>query len=254
MEVLKVENLSKDFGGVRAVHNVSFDVAAGERLAIIGPNGAGKTTLFNLLNGQLRPTGGRVLFGKRDITYLPTHRRAHLGLARSFQITRLFLDLTVLTNALLALQGTLPSRFQMLRPITASKELFDNAEKLLTSMYLWDKRHEPVHSIAYGEQRRLEIALTLASNPSLLLLDEPSCGLTATESAEITTMIRGLGSNITVIIVAHDMDLVFGVAQRIIVLHYGEIIAEGTCNEIRTDAKVKEIYMGSEEATYKCSN
>jgi branched-chain amino acid transport system ATP-binding protein len=250
MEALVVKNLSKDFGGISAVKNVSFKVEAGEHMAIIGPNGAGKTTLFNLLSGQLLPTEGQVFFFGQDITNLPAHRRIHLGMARSFQIASLFLQLSVLQNTRLALQGVRPSRFQLFRSAVGYKSLLVKAEELLRSMDLWEKRNEPVKSISYGEQRKLEIALSLAAEPKLLLLDEPSCGLTASESADITNRIRALGSKITVILVAHDMDLVFGVAQRIMVLHYGELIIDGTCDQIRIDPKVKEIYMGAESA--KC--
>ena len=247
MEALRVEDLTKDFGGVRAVRSVSFSVETGEHLAIIGPNGAGKTTLFNLLSGQLSPSVGRVYFLGREITNMKAHGRAHLGIARSFQLTSLFLNLTVLENILLALQGTRPSRFQMLRSASAYKHLYAKAQELLDSMDLWGKKDDTVRTISYGEQRKLEIALSLALEPKLLLLDEPSTGLTAAESADITSMIRNLGRDITVILVAHDMDLVFGVAERIIVLHYGEIIAEGTGERISTDPRVKEIYIGTEE-------
>ena len=247
MEALKVESLSKDFGGLHAVRNVSFSVAEGERLAIIGPNGAGKTTLFNLLNGQLTPTAGRVYFFGQDITRMTVFHRVHLGIARSFQVTSLFLNLSVMQNMLLALQGMRPSRYQMFNSYTSYEDVLARAKGLLVSMGLLEKRSERVKDIAHGEQRKIEIALSLASEPKLLLLDEPSCGLTAVESTDIISRIRNLGKEITVIVVAHDMDLIFGVAERIIVLHYGEIIAEGTCDEIRCDLKVKEIYMGSEE-------
>ena len=247
MEALRVEHLSKDFGGVHAVHNVSISLEVGERLAMIGPNGAGKTTLFNLLSGQLPPTNGQVYLFGQEITHMAAHRRAHLGIARSFQATTLFLNLTVMDNIFLALQGTRPSRFQMFRSATAYNHLYTKTWELLDSMDLWEKRDDPVHAISYGEQRKLEIALSLASEPKLLLMDEPSTGLTTAESADVIGMIRDLGKDITVILVAHDMDLVFGVADRIIVLHYGEIIAEGAPGEIRTDSRVKEIYMGAEE-------
>ena len=247
MEALRVEQLSKDFGGVHAVRNVSMEVEAGERLAIIGPNGAGKTTLFNLLSGQLPPNNGQVYLFGQEITHMAAHHRAHLGIARSFQATTLFLNLTVMDNILLALHGTRPSRFQMFRSATAYKYLYTKTREFLDSMDLWEKKDDPVHAISYGEQRKLEIALSLASEPKLLLMDEPSTGLTTAESAEVIGMIRNLGKDITVILVAHDMDLVFGVADRIIVLHYGEIIAEGAPEEIRTDSRVKEIYMGAEE-------
>jgi branched-chain amino acid transport system ATP-binding protein len=247
MEALKVDHLSENFGGVHALSDLSFSVQAGERLAIIGPNGAGKTTLFNILSGQLSPTTGRVYFFKHDITNLSTHRRAHLGIARSFQITSLFLNLTVLHSALLAVQGTHTSRFQFFFPINKYRDTFASAEELLKVWSLWESRDELVQNISYGEQRRLEIALSLAAKPKLLLLDEPSTGLTAAESNDIVNEIRNLGKEITVILVAHDMDLVFGVADRIIVLHFGEIMAQGTCDEIRNDSKVREIYMATEE-------
>lgn len=252
MEALLVKNLSKDFGGISAVKKVSFKVEAGEHMAIIGPNGAGKTTLFNLLGGQLSPTSGQVFFFGQDVTHLPSHRRIHLGMARSFQIASLFLKLTVLQNTRLALQGIKPSRFQIFLSAVSYNKIMAKAEELLRSMDLWEKRNEPVNSISYGEQRKLEIALSLAVEPKLLLLDEPSCGLTASESADITNRIRDLGTKITVILVAHDMDLIFGVAQRIMVLHYGELIIDGSCEQIRVDPKVKEIYMGSAKIGGKC--
>jgi branched-chain amino acid transport system ATP-binding protein len=253
MEALRVEGLNKEFGGIQAARNVSFKVDAGERVAIIGPNGAGKTTLFNLLGGQLVPSSGKVFFFGKDITHLPAQKRTHLGMARSFQIASLFLNLTVLDNMYLALQGISPIRFQMYRPASTFKSIYCEAEEILNSMDLLIKKNELVTSISYGEQRKLELALSLASKPKLLLLDEPSCGLTSVESADIISRVRTLGEKITVLLVAHDMDLVFGVAQRIIVLHYGEIITEGTCDYIRTSEKVKEIYMGVvEEMEGKC--
>jgi branched-chain amino acid transport system ATP-binding protein len=249
MEALRVDGLSKDFGGVRAVRDVSFSVEVGEKLAIIGPNGAGKTTLFNLLNGQLLPTAGRIhLFGQ-DITTLPTHRRAHLGQARSFQLTSLFLNLSVLKNVLLALQGTQPSRFRMFRSATGNVPLVAKAQQLLESINLWDLRDAPVQDLAYGEQRRLEILLSLASKPRLLLMDEPTCGLTAGEGADFIDIVLNLGADITVVLVAHDMDIVFGVASRIMVLHYGQIIADGPPEQIQADPRVKEVYMGGGEST-----
>lgn len=250
MEVLRAENLSRDFGGIHAVSNVSFSVPEGEHLAIIGPNGAGKTTLFNLLGGQLKPTSGKVYFYNSDITRLPAYKRAHLGLARSFQIVELFMNLSVLDNMVLALQGTKPSRLHMFRPGKSYKPLYEKAESLLSSMDLWIRKDVPINSISYGEQRKLEIALSLSSDPRLLLLDEPSCGLTASESADLVGIIRKL-DNITVIMVAHDMDLVFGVADKIMVIHYGELIMAGSCDDIRNSNKVKEIYMGM-EAAGKC--
>ncbi|MBA7671540.1 Lipopolysaccharide export system ATP-binding protein LptB [subsurface metagenome] len=249
MEALRAEGLSKDFGGVHALRNVSFSVEAGERLAIIGPNGAGKTTLFNLLSGQLSPTAGRVYLFGQEITNIAAHNRAHLGIARSFQLTTLFPNLTVLDNILLALQGTRPSRFQMFRSATAYEHLYTKAQKLLDSMDLWEKKDNPARAISYGEQRKLEIALSLASEPKLLLLDEPSAGLAAAEATTFTNTVRNLLGDTTLIFCAHDMDLVFNLADRITVLHFGQIIAQGTPQEIQANPRVKEIYLGSEEST-----
>jgi len=247
MEALRIKGLSKNFGGVSAVDNISFGVEIGERLVIIGPNGAGKTTLFNLINGQLPATSGRIYFLGKDITAMPTHSRAHLGQARAFQIISLFLNLSVLDNALLALHGTKPYRFKLFRPINHYKLISDKVQETLKELDLWEKKDELVKNLSYGEQRRMEIGLSLALQPKLLLLDEPSAGLTMEECSGIIDMIKNLGLDITVIIVDHDMDLVFGVAERIIVLHYGQIIADGAPEQIQADPRVKEIYLGIEE-------
>jgi branched-chain amino acid transport system ATP-binding protein len=247
VEAIRVEGLSKSFGGVIAANDVSFRVDVGGRLVIIGPNGAGKSTLFNLLNGQLPPDRGKVFLFGQDVTHLPLHKRAHLGLARSFQITSLFPELSVLENMMLALHGLRKSRFNPFRTILSYETLIDRAEELLSLFDLWSRREDLIRNISYGEQRKLEIALCLASNPRILLLDEPSAGLTAAERQGVVGMIRNLPSDIAVIIVDHDMDLVFGLANRIIVLHYGQIIAEGTPEEIQAHPKVKEVYMGIEE-------
>jgi branched-chain amino acid transport system ATP-binding protein len=246
MESLRVEGLSKQFGGVQAVNSVTFSVELGDRVAIIGPNGAGKTTLFNLINGQLAATSGSIHFFGKDVTALPTHKRAHLGQARAFQIISLFQKLTVMDNVLLTLHGTRSSRFKMLRPVEGFTDVHNKAVQTLKTLGLWEKRNEPVSTLAYGEQRRLEIDLGLALEPKLLLLDEPSAGLTKEEGLEIIGVIKSLESSNTVLIVDHDMELVFEVAQRIIVLHYGEIIADGTPDEIESNKKVREIYMGIE--------
>jgi len=245
MALLEVQDLSVHFGGLAAVKDVTFSIEQGERLAMIGPNGAGKTTLFNLLTGQLKPSGGTVIFKGQDITHKAVYARTQLGIARSFQITSLFPNETVRVNALIALQGTRAGRYGMFGVFRKDKALRAAAQELLESIGLWEKRDETVSWLAYGEQRKLEMGLSLASGPKLLLLDEPSCGLTPTESADITSRIRELGSKITVLMIAHDMDLVFGVAERIILLHFGEISCEGTCDEIRANQTVKDIYMGS---------
>ncbi len=247
MEAIRVENLHKSFGGVTATNNVSFQVDVGGRLVIIGPNGAGKSTLFNLLNGQLPVDAGKVFLFGEDVTHLPLHKRAHRGMARSFQLTSLFPQLSVLENMMLALHGLRKSRFNPFRATLTYGNLMNKAEELLSLFDLWSRKEDQIKNISYGEQRKLEIALCLASNPRLLLLDEPSAGLTAGERQGVMEMIRKLPPEIAVIIVDHDMDLVFGLANRIIVLHYGEIIAEGTPDEIQNHPKVKEVYMGIEE-------
>lgn len=244
MDALRIENLTKKFGGVEVLSNISFTVEAGERLLIIGPNGAGKTTLFNVIGGQLSPTAGRISFQGQDITRLPAHRRAHLGIVRSFQISTLLLNLTVLENALLTFQGNKSSRFDLHRPFLSYPEIMERAGQALEMADLWDKREVAVKLLSYGEQRRLEVVLSIASDPKLLLLDEPSCGLTNEESASIIRLIKRSGKDVTVMVVAHDMDFVFEVAERINVLYYGGLLASGTPDEIRDNPRVREIYMG----------
>lgn len=247
MEALRVEGLTKRFGGVQALEEISFSVEQGERLAIIGPNGAGKTTLFNVINGQFPASAGRIFFFGQEITTMPTHDRTSLGLARTFQLTSLFLNLTVLDNIMLALHGTKPSRFQMFRSVHSYQPVLDRADELLGILELREMKDLPVKTLSYGEQRKMEIALSLASDPKMLLLDEPGNGLTTAESAVLIKMIRDFASDLTLLIVAHDMDLVFSVADRIIVLHYGRMIAEGNREVIQADPDVKEIYLGIEE-------
>jgi branched-chain amino acid transport system ATP-binding protein len=246
MDVMKVQGVTKTYGGVHAVSNVSFGVETGEHLVILGPNGAGKTTLFNMLTGQVKPTNGHLFFRGEDITNLPAHRRIHLGIGRSFQITSLFNGLNVMDNMLLAIQGTRAERYQMVRPLKRNRPLMDKAGELLDSFDLLELKHEVVSCISYGAQRKLEIALSLASDPKLLLLDEPSSGLTAAESAELCTRISNFGKDISLICIAHDMDLVFGIATRILLLHHGEVIMEGNPEQVKASPVVKEIYMGSQ--------
>ena len=247
MEALKVTGLSKEFGGIRALKNVSFSIQTGEHLAIIGPNGAGKTTLLNILSGQITATSGRIYLFGRDITRMVSYRRAHLGLSRSFQVISLFPNLTVLHNALLSVLGTQPSPFQLLHSVTAHKPTITKVRELLEAMNLWERRDAIVKELGYGEQRRLEITLSLASKPRILLLDEPSCGLTMAECTDMINMISNISKNISVVMIAHDMDLVFGLAHRILVLYYGEVIADGVPEEIQANLRVREVYMGADE-------
>ena len=252
MKILDVEGICMNFGGIVALSDVNFSISPGERVALIGPNGAGKTTLFNVLQGQLKATRGSIKLFSKDITRMSVHRRAHAGIARSFQVVNLLMTSTVLENVVLAVQGAKPSRFHMILPINKYNEIYEKAKDLLKSINLWGLRNKPVNSISYGDQRKLEITLSLASNPKILLLDEPNCGLTQDESDGIIRMIRDLNSEISVIMVAHDLDFVMEAAQRILVLHFGKIIAEGSPENICDDSRVNEIYMGAEEGSVAC--
>lgn len=246
-DVLKVEHLYQSYGGLSVLADISFNIAAGEKIAIIGPNGAGKTTLFNVLSGFIRPLSGRIHLLGKDVTHMPSHARAALGLARSFQINSLFPNLSLLHNVLLAIQGVQSSRYQMLRPIMAYKENLVKARELLELVGLWEERDLPITSLAHGQQRQVEIILALASKPRLLLLDEPSAGLTAAESVNLGRIIRDLMGDTTVFFCAHDLDLVFSLAERVVVLYYGQLVAQGTPGEIQVNPKVREIYLGTDE-------
>ena len=247
MSFMHTENLSIHFGGVKAVNNVTFGIEKNEKLAIIGPNGAGKTTLFNLINGQLPATSGEVWFEDKNITQVPVHKRAQLGIMRSFQLVSLFQELTVMENAMLSLYGTKPEKKKMFQSLYSCKEIVEAAEAALRMVNLWEKREWRLKNIAYGEQRKLEIGLSVAYRPKLLMLDEPSNGLSSGDCEDLVNMINAFDENMAVLMVAHDMDLVFKVATRIMVLFFGEVIADGTPEEIRSDPKVKECYMGMEE-------
>ncbi len=249
MEVLRVEGLSKNFGGLQVLRSLSFSVEAGEKLAIIGPNGAGKTTLLNVVGGQLPATAGGIYLFGQEITSLAPHRRLHLGLARSFQLNNLFFSLPLIENMMLALEGARYPHFQMFRSVNNPTHLFASAHTLLEAMDLWEKRFAPTLSLSYGEQRQVEVALALASKPKLLLLDEPSAGLTTAEANVFADTLRNLLEDTPLIFCAHDMDLVFNLADRIMVLYFGQIIAQGSPQEIQADPRVKEIYLGGEETS-----
>lgn len=244
MEVLRLNGLCKNYGGVQILLDLYLSVEQGEYVAVIGPNGAGKTTLLNIITGALSASTGRVFMFGHDVTTMPTYKRVHLGMGRSFQITRLLGKLTVLQNMLLGLHGIAPSRYQMLRPAIGYSELMAKCQELLESIDLWDKRNEPAQAISYGQQRKLEIALSLASKSKLLLLDEPTAGLSIAEIPLFVETIRALAKGTTVLFTSHDMDVVFALASRVIVLYYGQIIAQGTPEEIRCNSKVTEIYLG----------
>ena len=216
---LSLTGLSKEFGGLRAVDGVSLTVVAGERRAIIGPKGAGKTTLFSLISGEARPTGGRIeLFG-HDVTRYAPHRRAGLGLARTYQITNLFPRLTALENCLLAVQALTPAKFHVHRALPRYPAFYERARRVLDAVGLADQEAEAVRNLSHGEQRQLEIALALAGSPRLLLLDEPTAGLSPAESHAMTALLKDLDPAITVLVIEHDMDVAFALTDRITVLH-----------------------------------
>jgi branched-chain amino acid transport system ATP-binding protein len=246
MEPLVAEHVSIQFGGLKAVHDVSFSMQPGERRALIGPNGAGKTTLFNLVAGQLTPSSGRILLFGQDVTRLPPFRRAALGLARTFQITNLFKHLTVAENLNLAVQALQPSKYAMHRPLISYAEVTTRTERLLKQWRLWDRRDELTRNLSYGDQRELEILMALAGQPRLLLLDEPTAGLSAAETRLVEGIVRALPRDITILLIEHDLDIAFELADRVTVLHFGQILVDGLPAEVRGDARVDEIYIGSE--------
>lgn len=243
--VLDLRGLTKSFGGLHAVKNVSFQLFTGERKAIIGPNGAGKTTLFNVITGTLPASSGQaVLFGA-DVTGWPSHRRTAMGMARTFQVTNLFPKLTVLDNVLLAIQGLRRMKFVMWRPLSSYREAQEKARRLLEEAGYWDRRDVEVRNLSHGEQRQIEIVLALASDPKILLLDEPAAGLASGESREMASFLKRLDPSLAILLIEHDMDVVFDVVEHISVLHFGEVVEEGPTDAIRRSAKVQEIYLGT---------
>jgi branched-chain amino acid transport system ATP-binding protein len=242
---LKLQGVSRAFGGLRAVDAVSLTVRPGERRALIGPNGAGKTTLFNLISGAIPVSAGSIhLFG-RDVTGIAPHRRAALGLARTFQINNLFPALTVLENCLLAVQGLTPTKFSMLRPLERYPDLGARARATLELVGLGALGDATVRNLSHGEQRQLEIALALAGQPRVLLLDEPTAGLSPAESQHMARLLRTLDPAITVLMIEHDMDIALEMAEHVTVLHYGRVIADGLRDDVKADPLVREIYLGA---------
>jgi len=246
MKPLTLEGLSKSFGGLQAVSNVSFSVNPGERVVIIGPNGAGKTTLFNLITGVLSPSAGKIFLFGEDVTQMPSHRRTHKGIARTFQITNLFPELTLQENLVLAVMGTNSLKFVMHKPVTAYKEIDEKVEELLAEWSLQDFRDSLVRNLSYGMQRQIEVLMALACDAKLLLLDEATAGLPPGEINMLTSMILGLDPSITLLIIEHDMNVAFQLAHRMVVLQNGRIITEGIPEKIKSDPKVIEIYLGEE--------
>ncbi|MFP6728315.1 MAG: ABC transporter ATP-binding protein [Alphaproteobacteria bacterium] len=246
--VLQIQGLCKNFGSLVATDSLHLEILEGEIHAIIGPNGAGKTTLIAQLSGELRPDAGRVRFEGRDITALSTPARSALGLARSFQITSIFPDLTTLDNVALAVQAHAGHSFRFWRPARQDAELRQPALEILTEIGLSQRAEEPAANLSHGEQRQLEIAMALATAPSLLLLDEPMAGMGREESARMVQLLRDLKGQHTIVLIEHDMDAVFALADRITVLLYGRAIATDTPEAIRASDEVRAAYLGTEHA------
>jgi ABC-type branched-subunit amino acid transport system ATPase component len=242
--VLQTQNLVKKFGGFVVTNDVSLKVEAGARHALIGPNGAGKTTLINLLTGFLEPTSGSVLLQGKEVTNLAQHQRVKRGLARTFQINRLFSELTVLESVVLAVNERLGLSAKFWKPVGAHTQAIEEAAELLRTLKLLDVAHEQTRNLAYGKQRLIEIALALAAKPSVLLLDEPAAGVPTSESRELFESIAALPRDVTILLIEHDMDLVFRFADTISVLVSGALLTQGTPEEIANDPKVKEVYLG----------
>ena len=241
--ILSAKNITQRFGAFTAVNNVSVSFAAGKLAAIIGPNGAGKSTLFNVLSGAFAPTAGEIAFDGQHITGIAQHAFARRGIAKSFQITNLFPLLTARENVRVAVQMRY-SRFALFTPRAKFTEWADRADVLLERVGLADRRERLARDLAHGEQRCLEVAMALACEPKLLLLDEPTAGMSPEETMVMMQLIRELADERTVILVEHKMKLVMGLCERIIVLHHGELLAEGTPDDIRSNADVKRVYLG----------
>jgi branched-chain amino acid transport system ATP-binding protein len=243
--LLAIEGLGKDFGNFTAVQEVSLIVRRGELMAIIGPNGAGKTTLFNMLSGQLKPSRGRTLYRGEDITAAPTHLLAHAGIGRSFQITTVFRGLSVLENVRIAVQSLRHRHYDFTSRAHALDLTRERAEQVLENIGLSAYRDAPAASLSHGDQRRLEIGIVLATDPEVLLLDEPTAGMSREEASATMELLLRIASDKTVLFVEHNMEFVMNVAQTIVVMQSGSVIAEGSPAQIRADPQVRRAYLGN---------
>lgn len=245
--LLRTESLVKRYGGILVTDNVSLDIRPGELHAIIGPNGAGKTTLINQLSGELESNGGKVIFSGEDVTALPIYRRAHMGLLRSYQITSIFDEFTVQENAVIAAMGAKEHAFRFWQPMLQRKELVLAADEALRAAGLARRANVPAEELAYGERRQLELAMALAAQPKFLLLDEPMAGMSVQECSAVVSLLKSLKGRYSILLIEHDMDAVFALADRITVLVYGKVVFSGTPDEIRNHPEVKAVYLGEEE-------
>jgi len=244
MTALEVRGLCKAFGGLRVTTGVDLKVEPGERRLLIGPNGAGKTTLFNLITGELVPDSGAVTLFGRDITFLPCRSRAHLGLARTYQIITLFSHDTILHNVMLALLGVSPLRFNPLIALRRATQLTAQGHDALARVGLGHIAERPLAQTSYGERRRVEIAMALAQNPKVLLLDEPFAGLSIDERQDVRKLLAAIPRDVTIVMIEHDMDVALDLADRITLLHFGAVIVEGSRAEVVADPRTREVYLG----------
>ncbi len=246
MSALAVENVTKSFGGVTALAGISLELSEGERRVLLGPNGAGKTTLFHTISGNVMPSGGKIALFGADITQLRPDRRARMGLARTFQVTNLFPRLTVLDSVLLALGGAAGGGLRLVEAASRHRRKTEEAHRLLEQWGLQGTARRVVRTLSYGEQRQLEVVLAIAGAPRLLLLDEPTAGLSPAETARVVAMVQQLPRDMTILMIEHDMDVAFELADRIAVMHQGRLIAEGDEAAIRANRQVTDIYLGAE--------
>ncbi|HKG01000.1 MAG TPA: ABC transporter ATP-binding protein [Xanthobacteraceae bacterium] len=244
MTALAVQGLLKSFGGLRVTANVNLMIEPGERRLIIGPNGAGKTTLFNLITGEIAPDSGSILLFDRNITRTPSHRRAHLGMARTYQIITLFPQDTILRNVTLALLGLSRLRWNPFIDVDQQHDLISQAREALVRVGLDHIAHRPLSETSYGERRRVEIAMALAQSPRILLLDEPFAGLSIDERRDVRELLQKIPRDVTIVMIEHNMDVALDFAERITLLHFGEVIVEGTRAEVVTDPRTREVYLG----------
>ena len=241
---LEIIELNKAFGGLRVTQDVSLKIRQGERRLIIGPNGAGKTTLFNQISGDMRPNSGRIKLFGADVTTLAPYRRAHLGLSRTYQIITLFTGDTLEHNVTLGLLGLLPSRWQMWRPLSFYRDLASEARRTLDTVGLLHLADQPISEIAYGEKRRVELAMALAQKPRVLLLDEPLAGLSNSERTTVKSLIASIPRQTTVIMIEHDMDTALDLAETVTLLNYGRVIVDGERDAVIADERTREVYLG----------
>ncbi len=242
---IRVDKLRRDFGALAAVNSVDLSVAQGERRAIIGPNGAGKTTLFNLISGEIPVSSGHVFLNGKDVTAWPVHERVRHGMARTFQRNNLFLSLTVFENVRLAVQRHYGISSSLVTSAHRFQEVNERTRDLLSRIGLVERAEALAKNLSYGEQRQLEIAIALATEPTVLLLDEPTAGMSPAETVSIARLLQELPRSLTLLVIEHDMDVVFQLAERVTVLHYGEVLVDGSAEQVRADPRVLEVYLGA---------